>query len=71
MDIETDIQCNSIHGVVVSSCSLDESERIPRPQRGVLAALPIQATRVLMDGNHTTFFNPKTEDAARAVSHKV
>ena len=34
MDIETDIECNRLHGVVVSSYSLDESERIPRPQRG-------------------------------------
>ena len=31
MDIEADIECNCFHGVVVSSCSLDESERIPRP----------------------------------------
>jgi hypothetical protein len=43
----------------------------PAHSEDVLAALPIRATRVLMDGNHTTFFNPKTEDAARAVSHKV
>jgi len=34
MDIETDIECNSFHGVVVSSHSVDESERIPRLQRG-------------------------------------
>ena len=37
----------------------------------VLAALPIRATRVTMNGNHTTFFNPKAADAVRAVSHKV
>ena len=37
----------------------------------VLAALPTQATRVLMNGNHTAFFNPRAADAARAVSHKV
>ncbi len=37
----------------------------------VLAALPIRATRVLMNGNHTTFFNPRPEDPVRAVSHKV
>jgi hypothetical protein len=43
----------------------------PAHSEDVLAALPIRATRVLMDGNHTTFFNPKTEEAARAVSHKV
>ena len=36
----------------------------------VLAALP-QATRVLMNGNHTAFFNPEGEDSVRAVSHKV
>jgi len=28
----------------------------------VLAALPIQATRVIMNGNHTTFFNPEGEE---------
>ena len=37
----------------------------------VLAALPIRATRVTMNGNHTAFFNPEVEDAVRAVSHKV
>ena len=37
----------------------------------VLAALPIRATRVTMNGNHTTFFNSRTEDAVGAVSHKV
>jgi hypothetical protein len=36
----------------------------------VLAALP-QATRVLMNGNHTAFFNPIGNEAVRAVSHKV
>ena len=43
----------------------------PAQSEAVLAALPIRATRVLMDGSHTSFFNPKTEDAVRAVSHKV
>jgi len=71
MDIETDIECNVFHGVVVSLCSLDESERNPAHSEDVLAALPIQATRVIMNGNHTTFFNPEGEDAVRAVSHKV
>ena len=37
----------------------------------VLAALPIRATRVIMNGNHTTFFNSRAENAVRAVSHKV
>ncbi len=43
----------------------------PAHSEAVLAALPIRATRVLMDGNHTAFFNPKPEEAVRAVSHKV
>ena len=43
----------------------------PAESEDVLAALPTRATRVLMDGNHTTFFNPKAEDAVRTVSHKV
>jgi hypothetical protein len=51
--------------------SLDESERYPAHSEDVLAALPIQATRVIMNGNHTAFFNPEAEDAVRAVSHKV
>ena len=71
MDIETDIECNRVHGVVVSLHSLDESERYPAHSEVVLAALPIQATRVTMNGNHTTSFNPEGEDAMRAVSHKV
>lgn len=37
----------------------------------VLAALPTRATRDYMNGNHTTFFNSRAEDAVRAVSHKV
>lgn len=43
----------------------------PAHSEGVLAALPIQATRVLMNGNHTTFFNPRAAEAVCAVSHKV
>ena len=42
----------------------------PAHSEDVLAALP-QATRVLMNGNHTAFFNPRAADAVRAVSHKV
>ena len=43
----------------------------PPRARTFFAALPIRATRVLMDDNHTAFFNPKGVDAMRAVSHKV
>ncbi|MGH7969570.1 MAG: hypothetical protein ACREIC_12665 [Limisphaerales bacterium] len=43
----------------------------PAHSEDVLAALPIRATRVLMDGNHTALFNQKAEDAKRAISHKV
>jgi len=37
----------------------------------VLAALPTRATRDYMNGNHTAFFNSRTEDAVRAVSYMV
>jgi hypothetical protein len=43
----------------------------PAHREEAFAALPIRATRVIMNGNHTAFFNSKTEDAVRAVSHKV
>jgi hypothetical protein len=43
----------------------------PAVSEGVLAALPTRATRDNMNGNHTTFFNPRAADAVRAVSHKV
>jgi hypothetical protein len=43
----------------------------PALSEDVLAALPIRSIRVLMNGNHTTFFNTRTDDAARAVSHNV
>ena len=43
----------------------------PAQSEDVLAALPTRATRVLMNGNHTTFFNPRAADVVRAVSHKV
>ncbi len=35
----------------------------PAQSEDVLAALPIQATRVLMNGNHTAFFNLETAAA--------
>jgi hypothetical protein len=35
VDIQADIECNRLQdGVVVRSCSHDESERIPRRERG-------------------------------------
>jgi hypothetical protein len=34
MDIEAEIEFNRFHGVVVSSHSVNESERISHPQRG-------------------------------------
>jgi hypothetical protein len=43
----------------------------PAACEDVLAALPIRATRVTMNGNHTALFNSRAEDAVRAVSHKV
>ena len=43
----------------------------PAVSEDVLAALPTRATRVLMNGNHTAFFNRRAADAVRAVSHKV
>ena len=44
----------------------------PATSEDVLAALPTRATRVNMNGNHTSFFNPLTEEhLAGAVSHKV
>jgi hypothetical protein len=43
----------------------------PAYSEDVRAALPIRATRVTMNGNHTAFFNSRAEDAVRAVSHKV
>jgi len=43
----------------------------PATGEDVLAALPTRATRVTMNGNHTTFFNLLRQTAAWAVSHKV
>jgi len=43
----------------------------PAYSEDVLAALPIRAIRDIMNGNHTAFFNPRPQDAMRAVSHKV
>lgn len=43
----------------------------PAHSEDVLAALPIRATRVNRNGNHTALFNLRTADAVRAVSHKV
>ena len=43
----------------------------PAHSEDVPAALPTRATRVLINGNHTAFFNPIAEDAVRTVSHKV
>ena len=43
----------------------------PAHSEDVLAALPIRATRVIMNGNHTIFFNPQGDETVRALSHKV
>jgi hypothetical protein len=43
----------------------------PAQSEDVLAALPIRATRVNMNGNHTTFFNLETAAAVPTNSHKV
>jgi len=43
----------------------------PAQSEDVLAALPTRATRVLMNGNHTAFFNAIAADPLWAVSHKV
>ena len=43
----------------------------PAVSEDVLAALPTRATRVNMNGNHTTFFNLETAAAAPTNSHKV
>lgn len=43
----------------------------PAHSEDVLAALPIRATRVNMNGNHTAFFNLTNTGDVSAVSHKV
>ncbi len=43
----------------------------PAHSEDVLAALPIRATRVLMNGTHTAFFKPEGDESVRAVSHKI
>ncbi len=43
----------------------------PAHSEDVLAALPTRATRVLMNGNHTTNFNPGTSGGVATFSHKV
>lgn len=43
----------------------------PATSEDVLAALPIRATRVTMNGNHTIFFNLEGDKTVRAISHKV
>jgi hypothetical protein len=43
----------------------------PAHSEDILAALPTRATRVLMNGNHTAFFNAIATDPVWAVSHQV
>jgi hypothetical protein len=50
--------------------SMNQNE-YPAQSEAVLAALPIRATRVLINGSHTSFFNPEGDETVRAVSHKV
>jgi len=71
VDIETQVACNGFHGVVVSSYSQDDSERIPALRRDVLAARPTRATPIQMNGNHTASINPATPGPLWPVSHKV
>ena len=43
----------------------------PAHSGDVRAALPIRATRDIMNGNHASFFNPITPGRRCPVSHKV
>jgi hypothetical protein len=72
VDIKAQVECNSIHGVVVRLYFIAMNQNAyPAVSEDVLAALPTRATRDIMNGSHTTFFNPRAADAVRAVSHKV
>jgi hypothetical protein len=43
----------------------------PALSEDVLAALPTRATRGIMNGSHTVFFNAEGDQPMCAVSHKV
>ena len=72
VDIEAEAECNRRHGVVVRLYFITMNQNAyPAVSEDVLAALPTRATRANMNGNHTTFCNPRASDAVRADSHKV
>jgi len=71
VDIETGVVFNGFHGVVVSSYSYDESERIPRLVRGRSYGSAHRATRDLNERQPHRRINPATHGQLWPVSHKV
>ena len=71
VDIQAEVECNR-HGVVVRLYFTTMNQNVyPAVSEDVLAALPIRATRVIMNGNHTAFFNLQAAAVAPSNSHKV
>jgi hypothetical protein len=50
---------------------IDESARSSAVSEDALAALPARATRVIMNGDHTTLFDLQAAAMAPINSHKV
>src|SRR5438270_13420952 len=76
VDIQAEVECNR-HGVVdrLYFTTMNQNAS-PAGSEDVLAALPIRAIRVNMNGtrvrdSHTTFFNLQTAAAVPTNSHKV
>jgi hypothetical protein len=71
VDVGSDMQFNSLYCVVVSLYLLMNRNDHPATSEDALAAPAIRATRIIMNGDRTAFFNPGTAEPVRAVSHKV
>jgi len=69
MDIESEIQSNRLHGVVVSS-HYNRTHTSPRA-RTFSRLCPLGQPAIPMNGNHTASFNPLTQGGGRTVSYKV
>jgi hypothetical protein len=71
IDIEAQIEVIVLMMRLSVCIHLMNQNAYPAHGEDVLAALATRATRVIMNGNHTVFFNTGTEQPARAISHKV
>jgi hypothetical protein len=71
VDIQADMECNAFYGVVVSSHSINESERLPRLVRGHSCGSAPRATRPALAGAFSRREEPHREHHDQAAQQNA